>query len=697
MTRGEYLIGLAYFAGTATCVLGAGAILVRRRLAHLAGVEQVLAFGALATAGLVLVHLVPGVLGILSRTSVLVTAVLVAGVATRVPFGPGARAEAGARPLAATWFSWGVAAIAAGGVAVAALAAAWSGTGTPSTEVDSLTFHLPNIARWIQSGTFWRIDDFAPLQPTGHYPQSGDVVVMSALLPWKSDAFVRAVGLPFFFLAGLSVYAIAREGGASRASGVLLGALFASVPAFAIETFEGAKTDPIMLASFGTGVLFLVRHLRTRLASDLVLAGLGLGLAMGTKWYGVTNVAAVLVAWAGVWVLTGRGPRALLRAAIPLAGFVAAAGGFWMLRNLVESGNPVFPVRVAPLGVELFDAPRDFMRECAGFAVVDYLDEPRTLKELFYPAYRDLLGLPGLALGTGWLAAVAIGVRSRFGRSRPFAGRAVPLFLTVSVALQAIAYCLTPYTAFGPPGLPTQVDANVRWLAPALLLAAALTAVVASRPWRWRAVVEIALLVAVADGIRRGFSNSAAEVAGAACVLLAGGGAAYLVTRRGMRRLLGAAAAAGVLALAWVGYERQKTFHDERYTDLDAALAWIVRHAREDTKVGIAGAWSPREGISPVGPSFGPRYENDVGYIGRAPEGLMLEYETRPAFLRAVERDGYDVVVVGKSAYPDPSVCEIPGRGMSEAAWLRRGGYRRVAEDPRFVVFRAPGRAATRP
>ena len=33
-------------------------------------------------------------------------------------------------------------------------------------------------------------------------------------------------------------------------------------------------------------------------------------------------------------------------------GLVLLAGGVWLLRNLVESGNPFFPVRVAPLGLE---------------------------------------------------------------------------------------------------------------------------------------------------------------------------------------------------------------------------------------------------------------------------------------------------------------------------------------------------------
>ena len=59
-----------------------------------------------------------------------------------------------------------------------------------------------------------------------------------------------------------------------------------------------ADPDVVMYATFSGGLLFLLRHGRTGVRAELALAGLGFGLALGTKWYGVSSFAVVLIVWA---------------------------------------------------------------------------------------------------------------------------------------------------------------------------------------------------------------------------------------------------------------------------------------------------------------------------------------------------------------------------------------------------------------
>ena len=121
-----------------------------------------------------------------------------------------------------------------------------------------------------------------------------------------------------------------------------------------------------------------------------MLAGLGLGLAFGTKWYAVWAVAIVLAVWAAGSLLERRGVRAVARDGAVLCGLVALAGGIWMLRNLIESGNPVFPVEVSPLGLTIFDAPRDTVRESAGFTLLHYVGDGGVWSEFIWPQLRRL-------------------------------------------------------------------------------------------------------------------------------------------------------------------------------------------------------------------------------------------------------------------------------------------------------------------
>ena len=685
MPLGEYLVGVVFFCGTWGSAGLLALLLIRRRLPHLGGAPAVLAFGVLTTAAVVFAHILPGALGLLSRTSALVVAVaLLVAVHLLVRPAPGVPAEGwGPRPDDTRLER--VVLVVCGAVALAwALAAAWVDTGSASADVDTLTFHTPNVARWLQSGTLWRVDQFSPLLANGNYPQNGDVVFLSLVQPWRSDAFTRAAGLPFLALAGVAAYAIAQELQAPRALAAVFGLVFASVPTALFATYEGAKTDAVMLAVFGAGVLFLLRHFRTGRRTDLALAGVGLGLAFGTKWYGVSSVVVVVLVWALAWIAARRPVRALLVDGGVLTALVALAGGFWLLRNLVVSGNPVLPNEVGLAGITIFPAARDYIRECGGSTIASYLADPGVWGDHIRPAYESTFALPGLLLGLAVVLALALvgraAVRGRFEGRR--AGRL--LAAAVLALALAAAYSLTPYSAFGARGEPLLVGANTRWLLPALLVAAAVAAGASARLGRARQVIAVLALVALADGVRRGYDFPASDAALAALVTAAGAGAALAAWRLAGRRGL-ALCTVGILVFGLVAaHERQKAYHEERFARGDPVITYFTREAPSGQRVGLAGVFSV-DGLSPVLPAFGPRLENEVAYVGHEVQGQMREYETAAAFGRALRRGRYDLVVVGKGSYTG---CRVPGEGREEARWAAAAGFRKVAESDRMTLLR---------
>src|SRR5207302_8549581 len=202
---------------------------------------------------------------------------------------------------------------------------------------------VPGVARWIQLGSMWQIDQFVPLLAHGDYPNTGDVVLLSAVLPFHDDFLLRLVFVPFLALTGVAVYALARELRAPAATAALFAAVAVALPNVSVDATVNTLPDTVFLFSFVGGVLFLPRHQRTGRTSELVLAGISLGLGFGTKWFGVSSVVATLVVWAGATLLAGRRAAAVARQGAALVGLIAATGGVWLLRNLLESGNPVFP------------------------------------------------------------------------------------------------------------------------------------------------------------------------------------------------------------------------------------------------------------------------------------------------------------------------------------------------------------------
>src|SRR4051794_2813055 len=72
MSAREYAEGLLFFVPMLGGVLAGATLLLAKRLPHLRGAARVVAFGMLATLGLLAVHVAPGILGVLTRGTVLV-------------------------------------------------------------------------------------------------------------------------------------------------------------------------------------------------------------------------------------------------------------------------------------------------------------------------------------------------------------------------------------------------------------------------------------------------------------------------------------------------------------------------------------------------------------------------------------------------------------------------------------------------
>jgi hypothetical protein len=659
-----------------------------RRLGHLDALERTLAAALVFIAAVCAIHLGPLLLGILGESAVVVASGLVALAALAIPGGIAGGSDP-PRPHAPRSgpLSCAIAIAGAGAVAVAALANLRDYLPRPFTNVDTLTFHLPVAARWIDTGSLWQVVEYLPRQPHGYYPNNGELLLSWALLPFDNDFLVRFVMVPLLALWVVAIVAAAREIGAPPAARVTVAAALASIPIVGISIVPRAMPDVLCYATLTVGLVFLLRHRRSGRTSDLVLAGLGLGLGAGTKWYGVSTVAVVGLVWLAARLVQ---ERAAWRAIALDAGRVAAVGaagcGAWLVRNLVESGNPAFPVHVAPFGITILDAPPDTIRDQVGFSIAHYAGDPSVLS--------DLAG--EVVDGAGWLvplaAIVVIVAGAAAGRGwRRETGTVAAI--VAGTALLACVYVVTPYTALGLEGAPNLANFNTRYLVPALAGAGLLAAWLAGR-WRAGVLVELALggciLLALSDAygpLRARALVTALLAIGLAIALTAG-------VRGGLRRATGArrhALAAAVLlgaTAATVAYlaRTEDRFNADRYAADDPAFAAIESAAPAGPlRIGLAGAWS-LEGITPVWPSFGPRMRNHVDYIGSDEDGFLVPPASRSAFVDLVRRGRYDALVVGRGLTPVDHV--------REEDWARAAGFLEITRSRRLVLYASAELAA---
>lgn len=668
MSGAEYLAGAGFLLLTCASAGAAAAVAITRRAPRLEPAPLLLAWGGLAALAIFAAHLLPALVGLLSRESVAATAVAISAATW---FWLRTRGERPAypppEPGASGRLSVLLAAIGAVAVAVYLIGSALGRADEALIHVDVTTFHLPNVARWIETGSFWQVDDFVPYRAPGNYPQTGDVFTLAAILPWQADFLARFVALPFLGLAWLGAYAAGRELGARRAPCALLGATLVAMPVVGYVGGLGL-VDPEMLGCFAIGGFFLLRHWRTRERFDLVLAGIGLGLCFGTRWYAVFAVAAVFAVWA-LGSLLARRREGLARRAALLGSLIAACGGFWLLRNLVESGNPVFPVEVAPFGISLFDAPADLFRELQGFTLAGYLDQPGVWADYLWRPFLDFMGWGALALWLALAAALAISFRMRAQRT---ADPRVAALVAVA-ALIALAYLFTPYSATGPPEMPVYAWVNARYVVPALLIAAPLAARAISRSSpRLQPALEAVALLAVLDGIRRsaelplGGIGTTAVVA--ALALVAAMAAAFAAGRRWPGRRLGPAVGlAVVIAALPLGALVEDRYAERRYAGFGPVFDRVNQAEDPPLRIGVVG-----DGFG-IYPMFGPRLENRVEAVGRRVAGMLQPYQRRGPFEKAVAGADYDLVLVLELGTLDPSE---PAR---QRGWLTGLGFQPVA------------------
>lgn len=681
MSLGAYLAGAACFSVTLAASVGMTVVVLRRRYAYLEGVARLLAGTVLLSAALVFVHVLPAALGLLARGSVLITALVSAGaVWALVPVSESAGREPtdpGSGPAPSHPVSVVIAALALAAVLVYELARLRNLIAMPLTDIDMLAFHMPGVARWIQTGTLWQVNQFLPGFGTDQYPHNGDFLILATVLPWHDLAFARLPALIFFGLTGVAVYALATELGASRAAGASFAAV--AVIVFPVSQFglEGLPDD-VTFFMLGAGLVFLVRHARTRIHGELLLGGLALGLALGTKWFGLTAAAVVFVVWiAGA--LVAREPLSrVARGAGMLLATMAGGGGFWLLRNLVESGNPIYPKAVTLFGLKLFAGSRGDVVDRFGYSIAHYLTNFHILRTYIYPGFRTQLGLAGLVLLLGLLAAIVL------TRLRPDRG------LTLAMAIVTIGICITyvitPGTAYGPRNDPVEGFVTLRWLMPAVITGAAVCAVVVRFLRRWGVLLELAALAAVADGIRRDTPVSGSSVVYGLLVavvlaLLVLAGARWRQARDRGRMTVPAlaAAAVGILVILALGRVDQAQFDHHTYASFDPVFAWLDGHAPDAQRIAYVGSTSDTPGLSPALPLFGPRLGNRVVYIGHPVAHSVELPQSEQEFGQQLARGRYGLLVIG-----------LPVSGGTDA-WARRLHFRQLARSWRIALYALPG------
>jgi hypothetical protein len=568
-------------------------------------------------------------------------------------------------------------------VAVAWLERTYHAVHNGMTDSDTLWFHVPYAARWVQEGSITALH-FTSYEPlTTFYPSTPSLLHAVPMLAFGTEVLSPYLNLGWLALALTAGWAIGRPFGVAPAT--LLGsALVMGTPIIVGMQAGSAKDDAPGLALLLASVALLTnawsgREEGSRLSPAVVLAGLAAGLLLGTK---LSMVAPALGLTAAAIAAAPRARRVSTAGA--WAAMLVVGGGFWYLRNLFRTGNPAPWVEV-DLGPIHLPSPElaPYTERYVTGSVADYLTDDGFLGDYLFPS------LDG-AFGPAWWAVLALALAGLAGALLAGGGR-LPRALGAAGLAMAVAYVLTPGGAGGTPdGVPHLVFWSMRYLAPAIavgLVCLPLLPALRGRPiWPLAAIAAVVVATQFAEGAFALWSGRPPNAVLLAPPLVAGAllAARLLRERLGRAGAIGAAAAAAVLVVAG-GWKAQDIYFDERYTDPASPLAAAYDWTRnlEDARIGIVGFYLQS-------PLLGEDLSNHVQYVGRdGGDGEFRSVASCAEWREELARGGYDYVATAPFNFPWGATNDQYPR---EARWTETDpAALRLGRSGTVAIFRLMG------
>ena len=231
----------------------------------------------------------------------------------------------------------------------------------PSTVFDVKEYHLQGPKEWYQNGQI----TFLEHNVYTSFPFLTEMLSLFSMTlrdDWFSGALVgKSVLMGFVLLTGLACFAATRRW-CSEAAGWAAAFVYLTIPwttTMASTAYVEGALSFFVIVTIHAGLL-AVRHLDLRLT---LVSGLLAGSAMACKYPGLVSVVLPV----GIGLATGFARRSdtanrwqnMLRVVGLYTVGVSLTIGPWLVKNTIQTGNPVYPLAWSVLGGEYWSSERN--------------------------------------------------------------------------------------------------------------------------------------------------------------------------------------------------------------------------------------------------------------------------------------------------------------------------------------------------
>ncbi len=226
----------------------------------------------------------------------------------------------------------------------------WNTIIWPTVEIDTLSYHLPLLAKLVQTGKISFLNHYWFQE---HYPRHWETLCSLFALPFKNDMFILFPNLLARVVFVLSIVALAIKVGVSAHRAMASSFLMLTAPIINGH-METMNVDLPFAAFFLSALYFALVFSETASWPYGFLLAMSLSLFLGIKstglLYGLLLIAAM------VWMRKGKLFKKNESNGLGwvIAGILLLPGLFWYAYNLVRYGNPMVGVQMSFAGHVIF-------------------------------------------------------------------------------------------------------------------------------------------------------------------------------------------------------------------------------------------------------------------------------------------------------------------------------------------------------
>ena len=222
-----------------------------------------------------------------------------------------------------------------------------------ATDWDTIAYHLAVPKLWLQTGQIHYVQGIHQ----SNFPSTMECLFLWGL-KWGGQSGAKMFSLMVYVFGCFAMFGLARRW-YGRSAGFWAAVAFAGIPVVAWESGTGYVDVAhgifaALAAVYAVGAMVKQDEERK---NGLVLAGVCLGFALGTKYTGLQTLIAIAIVL-GVAGMMAKDFKLAVRAKVTVVLIALLVGGAWYVKTAVYTGNPVFPFFSSVLGGKDWDAWR---------------------------------------------------------------------------------------------------------------------------------------------------------------------------------------------------------------------------------------------------------------------------------------------------------------------------------------------------